>query len=330
VDNLGNVLSENSDNDSLTGLTTTQLSVRRNLEQYLAKKAQDVLEKVLGPGQAIVRVTAEVNFDTITRVEEKYDPEGQVIRTQTKNDENIDTSTSTAGAGPAGISANTNTETNAVQIAGGPVNNSKNRKVTSTVEYEVGKSTSNFIQSAGGIRRLYASVTIASRFEGQGTTRKVAARSADELEKLRRLVQSAVGIQSGADNPRGDLIALEEMPFNDQFAAEVSRDLDQQQRHQFWWEIVRNAIYPALGLLALLVLVVMFKRAPVQEIPLGVPIGRLVAHRPDASGASPGDWMRGAQPGVVTVDVLNRLVKENPANMTQAIRDWLNTSRPPE
>src|SRR6185437_13458017 len=111
VDNLGNVLSENSDNDSLSGLTSTQLAARRNLEQYLGKKAKDMLEKVLGPGQAIVRVSADINYDTITRNEVKYDPDGQVIRTQTKNDENTDTST-TSPSGPVGISANTTTDTN--------------------------------------------------------------------------------------------------------------------------------------------------------------------------------------------------------------------------
>ena len=127
------------------------------------------------------------------------------------------------------------------------------------------------------------------------------------------------------------MIALEEMPFNDQFTADLTRELEQQQKHQFWWEIARNALYPALGLLALIVLVVMFKRTPVQEIPLGVPVGRLVSNRSNtAPGAAGQDWMHGAQPGVVTVDVLNRLVKENPANMTQAIREWLNRSRPAE
>ena len=92
VDNLGNT-EEISDNDSLAGLSSTQLAARRNLEQYLSKKAQDMLETVLGPGQAIVRVSAEVNYDTITRTEEKFDPDGQVVRTQTKNDENNDTAT---------------------------------------------------------------------------------------------------------------------------------------------------------------------------------------------------------------------------------------------
>ena len=71
VDNMGNVLSENSDNDSLSGLSSSQLGIRRNLEQYLSKKAQDMLEKVLGPGQAIVRVSAEVNYDSMTTTQEK-------------------------------------------------------------------------------------------------------------------------------------------------------------------------------------------------------------------------------------------------------------------
>ena len=331
VDNLGNVLSENSENDSLTGLTSTQLTARRNLEQYLGKKAQDMLEKVLGPGQAIVRISADMNFDTTTRTEEKYDPDGQVIHSQTKNDENNDSTTSTAGGGPAGISANTSTETNsASQTAAGPVNNTRNRKTVSTVEYDVGKSVSSIMQAAGGIKRLSAAVTIAARYEGQGADRKVAPRSPDELEKLRRIVQSAVGVETGADNTRGDQITLEEMPFNDQLATDLTREMDQQQKHQVWWDLARTATYPALGIGALVVLVILFKRTPVQEIPLGVPVGRLVAHKAAGNGNANADWTRSGQPGGVTVDVLNRLVKENPANMTHAIREWMNKNRTTE
>ena len=329
VDNLGNVLSENNENDSLTGLTSTQLTARRNLEQYLAKKAQDMLEKVLGPGQAIVRVSADINFDTVTRTDEKFDPDGQVIRTQTKNDENNDTTTSGSSMGPAGISSNTSTETNVVaQTSNTPVNNTKNRKTTSTVEYEIGKSVSNLMQAAGGIKRLSCAVTIASHVEGQGAERKVVSRSPEELEKLRRIVQSAVGIEAGANSTRGDQLTLEELPFNDQFAADLGHELDQQQKTQLWWNLARNAAYPALGLAALAVLIVLFKRTPVEEIPLGVPVGRLVTAK--GTGRAGPEWARETQPGVVTVDVLNRLVKENPANMTQAIRDWMNKGRPSE
>ena len=329
IDNLGNVLSENSDNDSLSGLTSTQLASRRNLEQYLGKKAQDMLEKVLGPGQAIVRVSAEINYDTTTKSEEKFDPDGQVLRTQTKTDENTDAITSTSSS-PAGISANTTAETNTAASAASPLNSTKNKKAVTTVQYEIGKSTSSTMQTAGGIKRLSASVTVASQVEGAGAERKVVNRSPEEIEKLRRIVASAVGIQIGGDNPRGDSITLEELPFNDQLATTVAQEFQQQQKHELWWSIGRGAIYPGLALIALIVLLRLFKRTPVQEIQLGVPVGRLMAgQRAVGNGHATGQESWGSEqvPGVVSVDVLNRLIKENPSNMTQAIREWMDKGR---
>jgi flagellar M-ring protein FliF len=332
VDNLGNVLSENSDNDSLSGLTSTQLAARRNLEQYLGKKAQDMLEKVLGPGQAIVRVSAEINYDTITRTEEKFDPDGQVIRTQTKNDENIDTMTATTSS-PVGISANTAADTNTTQIANAPVSNSKNHKSIANVEYEIGKITSNTMLAAGGIKRLSVSVTVAAAMDGTGKDRKVVSRTTEEIDKLRRIVTSAVGIETGAANTRGDAITLEELPFNDQFATDITHELALQQKHDMWWNLARGATYPALGLIALMVLLRIFKRTPIQEIPIGIPVGRLMAHA-NGNGNGNGNGHKSSpfegEPGVVTVEVLNRLIKENPTNMTQAIRDWMNKGRTTE
>jgi flagellar M-ring protein FliF len=328
VDNLGNVLSENSDNDSLSGLTSTQLAARRNLEMYLGKKAQDMLEKVLGPGQAIVRVSAEINYDTISKTEEKFDPDGQVIRSQTKNDENTDSMTATSSS-PVGISANTATESNTTATAASPVTNSKNHKSVANVEYEIGKTTSSTMLAAGGIKRLSVAVTVAAHTEGTGADRKVVTRTPEEIDKLRRIVTTACGVETGTDNTRGDAITLEELPFNDQFAADLTRELDVQQKHDMWWNLARTASYPALGLIALLILLRIFKRAPIPEIPIGVPVGRLMA-RANGNGNGNGNGHKTAfegEPGVVTVDVLNRLIKENPTNMTQAIRDWMNKSR---
>jgi flagellar M-ring protein FliF len=327
VDNLGNVLSENSDDDSLTGLTSTQLAARRNLEQYLARKAQDMLDKVLGPGQAIVRISADINYDTLTRTDEKFDPDGQVIRTQTKNDQNTDSSTTTSSS-PVGISANTTTTTNSTQTASAPVNNTQNHTTTSTVEYEIGKTTSSMVQAAGGIKKLDASVTVAAQFQGTGDDRKVVPRSPEDLKKLQDIVSSAVGINT----TRGDTIALEELPFNNDFADNITKELDQQQKTDFWVTLARNSVYPALGIVALFILLRLFKSTPVQEIPIGVPVGRLIAkHNGNGNGNGHGKYGEfEPPPGVVTVDVLNRLIKENPANMTQAIRDWMTKGRTPE
>ena len=324
VDNMGNVLSENSDDDSMNGLSTSQLAMRRNLELYLSKKAQDMLEKVLGPGQAIVRVSAEVNYDTSTRTEQKFDPDGQVVSTQTKNDENMDSST-TANNQATGISANT-ADTNSTASGAAPVNNTKNHKSVSTIAYEIGNTTTTSTQAPGGLKRLTAAITVATQMDGTGADRKAVPRTPEEIEKLRRLVSSALG----ADPVRGDIVALEEMPFNDQLATDLTQQLDQQTKRDYWMNLARSLMYPALGLVALFVLMRTFKSTTVPEIPIGVPVGRL-AFKTNGTGNGHGnghnrfgDFNFEPQPGVVTVDVLNKLIKENPNNMTQAIRDWMN------
>jgi flagellar M-ring protein FliF len=323
VDNKGNVLSENIENDSLVGLTATQLDARRNLEQYLARKTEGMLEKVLGPGQAIVRVAAEINFDTVQRTEEKYDPDGQVIRTQTK-EESTDDSTTAANNEAAGVSANTPTPSNATTQASAPVNNTRNKKTTGTTEYEVSKSTSSILQSAGGLKRLSAAVTVAARAEGSGPARKLATRTPEELEKLRRIVGNVLG----TDTTRGDQVTVEELPFNDQLATEVTRTIETQERRDFWWTLAHNLTYPALAIGVLLVFLRLLKRTAREELGAGIPIARVPSTNGNGNGKGlhPIHAMRenDAPTEVVTVEVLNQLIKENPQNMTQAIRAWLD------
>lgn len=336
VDNFGNVLSENTEDNSLPGLTAAQLAARRELEQYLAKKAQDMLEKILGPGQAIVRVSAEINFDTLSRTEERYDPETQVIRTQTKNDENTDTVTSSPVM-PVGITANTATETNTAAAAT-PVTNTRNRKTTSTVEYEFGKTISSLTQVAGGIKRLSAAVTLAARVEGTGAERKVVPRSPEELEKIRRMVADALGIITSPDNPRGDSLTVEELPFEDQFSRELVREFERQQRWEFWTSLARQLGYPLLAVAAVVVLWRLLQRTSAPDIPLGVPVGELLAHgngnghgRSRRSHGLPGPGAaEEEEPEQVALEALHRLVKENPVNLSQALREWMHKGRAPE
>ena len=340
VDNLGNVLSENVENDSLVGMTATQLDARRNLEQYLAKKAEGMLEKVLGPGQAIVRVSAEINFDSTERKEVKYDPESQVIRSQTKDESNEDTTTASNNE-VAGVSANTPGNSNYNAQAGMPLANTKNKKLTGQTMYEINQITSNFVQAAGGLKRLSAAVTVAAKVEGEGANRKMVSRSTEEIEKLRRLVSNVLG----TDLTRGDQINVEELPFNDQFATEVTRNLQNQEKRDFWWTLGRNVGYPVLALAVLFTFVRLFKRLSAESPGMGLPLGRIPIYtgnghsnghgngngNGNGNGHHPLFFDRGAQnePETVTVEVLNQLIKENPDNMTQAIRAWLHRNNPP-
>jgi len=318
VDNLGNVLSENNDNDSLAGMSTTQLAARKNLEQYLSKSAEEMLATVLGPGQAVVRVAAEINFDTNTRTEEKYDPDGTVPRMTTLNDETSETTSGTGAGGAPGMSTNSVADTNAVAATPSTLNRTK-KKVTNN-QYELNKITSNLVQTAGGIKRLSAAVFVAAKTEGAGAARKVVPRSKEELEKLRRIVQSALGIQEN-DPLRRDQITLEEMPFNDQNAVEIGQQMEKQEKRDFWWSLAGKSVYPLLAVGVLLVFWRAFKRTPGESLSVGVALGDY----PNGGNGRSQFGKSGAP--VITPEVLNQLIRENPSNMTQAIRSWMEQGK---
>jgi flagellar M-ring protein FliF len=315
VDHMGNVLSENGENDSAAGLSSSQLSARRNLEQYLSRKAEGMLERVLGAGQAVVRVAADINWDTITRVEEKFDPDGQVVRISTVDDETTISTTADTSGGAAGTASNLATgETNGPTA--GSLNNNQTKKKITNNQYEINKTTSNILQAAGGVKRISAAVFVAGKFEGAGTERKAVPRSPDELKKLQRIVQSALGIQEG-DPARNDEIILEEIPFNDQPARDLTQQLDTQSQRQFYFEIGKNVLFAGLALAILIVFFHMLKKTPASEIPIGIPLMEL-----DAQGKPTGGG-REHKSGAITAEVLNQLIRENPANMTQAMRSWM-------
>src|SRR5438093_4138090 len=125
-----------------------------------------MLEKALGPGQAIVRVAADINWDTISRVEEKFDPDGQVARSTTLNDETTVSTTADANGGAAGVASNiANADTNGPTAS--PVNNSQTKKKVTQSQFELSHTTSNVLLSAGGIKRLSAAVFIAQKIQGE-------------------------------------------------------------------------------------------------------------------------------------------------------------------
>ena len=336
VDHRGNVLSADTDTDSASGIASAHIEMRRNLELYLAKKAESMLERVLGPGQAVVRVAAEVNLDTTTRTEEKFDPDGSVPRITTQTDETTDTTNGGAGGVP-GISTNGATETNVTFATAGSLGKNTTKKKTTDTQYEINKTVNNVIQGAGSLTWVTAAVFVAAKMEGTGAERKATPRSKEELEKLRRIVQSALGLSANGDAAMKGDITLEEMPFNDQLGIELTQQLDSQQKVEFWWENGKSVLWIGLALAALLLFWRGFNRTSVESIPVGVPLGQLGLIGKNGGGSNgngngkgngshgaPTDWPAPAEAPVVSIEVINQLVRENPHNLTQSVRGWLN------
>jgi flagellar M-ring protein FliF len=323
VDNLGNVLSENQEENSVAGLSNNQLTARRNLEQYLSRKAEGMLDRVLGAGQSVVRVAAEINWDTVTRTEEKFDPDGQVLRSSTLDDETTTSSTGESNGGPAGVDGNTADASRTAPSANAQNSSQTKKKVTNS-QYEINKTTVSTLLAAGNLRRLSAAVFISQKVEGTGAERKPVARTPEELQKLRRIVQNSLGLVE-ADPSRKDEIALEELPFNEQPAIELTQRLETDSKRQFYWDIGKNVLFALVALIMLIVFLKLLKKTTANDIPVGQPPGQggENGHAADDGSGVLGGWRKDQKPSVVTVEVLNALIKENPANMTQAVRSWL-------
>jgi flagellar M-ring protein FliF len=325
VDNLGNVLSQNQDEDSAAGLSGHQLAARRNFEQYLSRNAEGMLERVLGPGQAVVRVSADINWDTITRFEERFDPDGQIARITTVDDESIESATAPVGGG-VGIAGNLPPE---LEGSGGfndnPLNTTKTKKKVTNSQYEINRSVSSILQSPGGIQRLSAAVFVAQRFDDGAPEPQALPRSPEELERLRRIVQSALGINSAPG--RQDEITLEEMPFSNPVSHTFAPEHIRHEQWQRWIEIASRFGYPILALAVFALLWRACHRAGSAPDWMSnrTPSPSGNGH---ASGNGVGSTPQPVEPSsnVITVEVLNRLIRENPANMTQAVRTWLNRS----
>jgi flagellar M-ring protein FliF len=225
------------------------------------------------------------------------------------------------------LAANSSPDGSNTNAPSQPVNGSHTRKKVTNAAYEINKTTSSILQAAGGLKRISSAVFIAQRFEGKGTERKAVPRTPEELVKIRRIVQSALGIQENGDANRKDELTVEEMPFNDQVSTELTQQLDQQEKRQYWVELAQKLVYPALALGILFMFWRALKRTAVDEIPIGIPIGN---GSTSGNGNGHGHYAKPGSPGsgIVTVEVLNQLIRENPANMSQAVRTWLTRGKP--
>jgi flagellar M-ring protein FliF len=198
VDNHGRILSKNSDDSSKFQMSASQLDYQHTLEKKIEENIQTLLEKVVGPNKAIVRVSSLLDLRQVEKTEEKYDPDGQVVRSEQKTDENLSgSSTAPASGGVPGVLSNTPPKTAAATPEGSKSNNSTQKK-NDVTNYEISKTVSRTIEPVGTIKRLSVAVMVDGAYEvtkgdkGQ-SNRKYVPRSEDEMKKLNDLVKKAMG-----------------------------------------------------------------------------------------------------------------------------------------
>src|SRR5205807_1351927 len=126
----------------------TQLAFRRELEQYLATQAEELLGKSLGYGKVIVKVAADVNFKKLKERKEMFSPDDRVIISERVTNSNSKSGSDTA-RGVAGVASNTG-RTGAA--SGGNSGSSKDEK--NETEYAIPKTVQELEDRMGHIERL--------------------------------------------------------------------------------------------------------------------------------------------------------------------------------
>lgn len=359
VDNYGSVLSEPAEESNSASLVGGQLQQRKNIERYLTEKLRSMFETILGPGQAVVRVSADLSFDAVTRSSEYYDPAGTVPKNQTRRQETTD-SVSASSGGVAGIGANTSTNVNS-----SPSQGNRLQKVDQTDDFYVSRSQTNVIVGIGGVRRISAAVFVNQRFEGEGTARKSVVRTAADLDKLKRAAERSLGLTD--KDPLGEVV-VEELPFNEEPQRRETARVDRDALWARGIEMSRTAGVVGGSLLILFILWRMLRRGSEELLAAGVPVGQLIAGQtmvlagaggavamagggaaaaggadgkgPAGEGAAEGEeddqeaqekkkkmkmdfGLSKQRPERVTLEVLKDLIRDNPQKMVQAARAWL-------
>lgn len=181
----------------------------RVMEQQLESDAQAQLERVLGPGNADVRVNLWLENATREKTEELYEPTKTALRSEHKVEEGV-------ANGDAGVAGVPGAKTNLPDAQGeGPVAEEKppgggtGAVRSQTRNWEVQKVVQKTSTPAGDIRRLSVAVLLNGRSIKKGDKSIFQPIPPDEVKALEETVKRAVGFNAD----RGDTVNVQATQF---------------------------------------------------------------------------------------------------------------------
>ena len=319
VDVDGNVLSAGaSDGSKLVGLSGNQQEFQREFEEGLEKRVQSMLEKVVGTGKAIVRISATLDFKQEEKTEEIFDPESAVIRSEQRTDEKSKGITPVA-MGVPGVAANLPEEGGK---AATNVSSSEMRNTNETVNYEINKVVKRIIQPTGVIKRLSVAVLLDGTYEiikgedGKEESSYVP-RNDEDMKKYKNIVMKAVGYNA----ERGDQIEVTTTPFETVKFTEAEKK--EMARDTLWGKIWGWVPYLAVILLLALLVVIVLRplvkwiTSPEIGVLSGVTEGGIAGELAERTP-------RLLKEGVPGREQLARLAKADAEHLAKGLRQWMS------
>jgi flagellar M-ring protein FliF len=206
VDETNQTLAAADDEEGFTSATARD--AKATTEAQLQARIKDLVEGVVGPGAARVQVTADIEMARSTTQEQRYDPDGQVVRSTSTNGSQ---SQDTTGVSDGGATATNN-------IPGGdapattPLGSTESVN-GETTNYEISNTTTTTVKEPGEVKKLSVAVAVdgvLTPATEPGGEAAYAPRSAEEIAQIEELVKAAMGF----DETRGDQVRVTNVRFN--------------------------------------------------------------------------------------------------------------------
>jgi flagellar M-ring protein FliF len=322
VDTHGNMLSKASDTSFGAQLSNFQAQYQKSLEKEMEGRIQSMLERAVGTGKVVARVSTLLDFKQVETTEEKYDPESAVVRSEQRVQENTSGSTSASGGVPGVLSNVPAAGAENPQTASGKGTSSQSKRNSETVNYDISKSVSRIIEPIGTVQRLSVAVLIDGTYSAGGSGNEAAPvyapRSQEEMQKYEEIVKKAVGYNA----ERGDQVEVVNIPFETNVPSE--EPVPAEASDPSWAFLMPFVKYGVTGLATILVFLFIVKplmktlTAPSGlRFPSGLPAGDLYGNL-ERGGA--GQLGREAE---IREQVL-RLARENPQQTAKVIKAWIS------
>ena len=297
IDSYGNLLSADLNMDPLMALSASQIEQERNIESYLQRRIESQLNKLVGPDNALVRVNVEMDFRQIREQSEEYDPESQVIRSEERQEG--------SGAVPDSIGT-------------------ASSQTGNITNYEINKVVRNITDDYGKIKRISAPVSVTGTYETQqdpttGNDVEVyVPRSDADLQKVQDLVAASIGF----DQARGDLVEVQDFPFDRTVVAEQEKLRREEERTALVRNIIRWILMVVAGILFIGVLKSVFK-----SLDLLLPKTKPKPAIDIEAEAIEEEISAEAQRREQMLETVSKFTREKPVNVASLLNAWLTEEK---
>jgi flagellar M-ring protein FliF len=338
IDVYGNLLTPKEEGEDMMGIEANRLQYQHEVEKGYVLRVEQMLQKILGPGKVVARVTADMDFTQTEREEESYDPGGQVIRSERLVDSGVGGGSGARGGIP-GVVSNISNDPKLLAPSGTGSDSIAGNK-EQVKNYELSRAIIKSSLPRGKLLKLSVAVLVDGTYESaaDAATKPDAPKvfkplTTETLASIESVVKSAVGY----DSSRGDSITVENIPF---FAADelAAKEMDKKATFDLIFNAVSKAVPILFVLLFFFVIVKPLVRFLVTPTEAEVDLSRLLPSgikelEAELESERSKPTLPSYEPSVDLEQLEelmaenSRIVKENPQQAALLIRYWLNDGR---